>query len=83
LGISFHWVIPHDRLAEFLAGNALIIWYGPEEVHFTLEQLQLQWVAKPMLIFIAALLIVLAALHAATVYVRILERNQTARLFSA
>ena len=30
------------------SGNALIISYGPAEVHFTVEQLQQQWASKRM-----------------------------------
>ena len=31
-----------------LAGNALIIKYGPAEVHFTVEELQKQWASRRM-----------------------------------
>lgn len=55
-------------------GNALIILNGPAEVHFTLKELQAQWTTMHMRIFVAALLVVLAALYAALLYVRRLEQ---------
>ena len=61
------------------AGNALIIWNGPAEVHFTLRELQAQWTTVHMRIFVAALLVVLAGVYAAILFVRRLERAQHQR----
>ncbi len=61
------------------AGNALIIWNGPAEVHFTLRELQAQWTTVHMRIFVAALLVVLAGVYAAILFVRRLERGQHQR----
>ena len=41
--------VRHKAACEFAgAGNALIIAYGPAEVHFSVEQLQAQWASSRM-----------------------------------
>ena len=63
----------------FIAGNALIVVYGPAEVKFTLEQLRLQWTTTSMIIFIIALGVLLGALAWGKQYVaRLRTEAQTA-----
>lgn len=57
----------------YAAGNGLIIVNGPAEVPFTLEQLRAQWGTLHMRIFLGALLLLLAGLHAGTLYCKKLE----------
>ena len=53
----------------YLAGNALIVVYGPAEVKFTLAQLRLQWTTTSMIVFIIILGLLLGGLHWGKAYV--------------
>ena len=66
-------------MATNVAGNALIVVYGPAEVKFTLEQLRLQWTTTSMIVFIIVLGLLLGALHWGKGYVaRLRAEAQTA-----
>lgn len=53
------------------AGNGLIIANGPAEKVFTLDQLRAQWATLHMRVFISVCVVLLVALHAGVLYVKV------------